>query len=277
MKNKFLGFVTAVLAVVSLGAGESEQEKRRLDLDSLKTSSVLHYELLRRHYDHALQAMPLTVDINVIEESTGLTALGLASKDESADAIDIVQPLVVKFGAEVTKVDRHGFTALHYAADTGNYAVVEFLLNNGADVDAVNSNYAGPPVTPLYMAYQKGKDRIARFLKLRGAEDFDSSIKEKLAFYGALSRAASQLRDLPVGADRQRALRYRFETLESVAVKHFTASGDLKSVNQWRSMRDRLLHSLENMPRDPNLSRDEIVQHVMQRAFAPDQPSLKEK
>lgn len=45
--------------------------------------------------------------------------------------IDMVKPVLLRFGAGPAVVDWHGYTALHYAADAGNYAVVEALIQRG--------------------------------------------------------------------------------------------------------------------------------------------------
>lgn len=251
----------------------SEPLTGRERLERMKVNAKLHYELLRRHYDHALASMPLAQDIDMIEEGTGLTALGLACKDETADAIDMVQPLVVKFAATVNKADRQGFTALHYAADSGNYAVVEFLVDHGADVNAANSVMEQVAITPLYMAYQKGHYRIADFLKLRGADDYPAEVREQLAFSGALSQAAAQLRELPPHVDPRQGLRHRFEALGETAVEHLRSTGNIEAVEQWHSMKARLLHALENTPREPGMSKEQIVQAVMRNAFATAQTS----
>ena len=156
-------------------------------LQALYDSSPLHYELTRRHYDHALQAMPLTPDLDAIEETTGTTALGLASKDGSADAIDLVKPLIIQYRADPRIVDDHGYTALHYTAYSGNYAVAETLANHGAEIDAVNELVEEKvPAAPLFIAYRYGRTRIAEFLKFRGAEDFDPELIKYTKFSGAL-------------------------------------------------------------------------------------------
>lgn len=254
----------------SRSAGETNYPKvreRRDRLERLKKSSKLHYELFYKHYDHALEAMLQTENIDMVDEVLGMTALGLAAKDESADAIDMVQPLVMKFRADPNTVDSKGFTALHYASYVGNYAVVELLVNNGADVNLANSKIKGSAITPLYMAYQKGRTRIANFLKLRGAEDVDPAIRQQLDFAAALSQAAEKLRNLPPGVDPRKALRYRFESLGNAAIAELQAQGNFEAIAQWHTMKDRLLRALEQTPRDPGMTKNEIVQAVLRNAL----------
>lgn len=140
-----MGLPTGVVLNRAFGA---DNPKPPSPQERLRAESPLHYELLFKHYDHALKAMPGIDDVDAIDSTTGLTALGLASKDESADAIDVVRPLVLTYVADVQQADAVGNTALHYASAAGNMAVVLFLIDNGADVNAANRM----GITPLYFA-----------------------------------------------------------------------------------------------------------------------------
>jgi ankyrin repeat protein len=62
--------------------------------------------------------------------------------------------------ALVKTVDKDGATALHYAAATGKRTAAEFLLANGADVNARKKD----GVTPLHVAAALGQKDIAEFL-----------------------------------------------------------------------------------------------------------------
>lgn len=64
---------------------------------------------------------------------------------------------------EKTKInaqDNKGLTPLHYAAAAGNLAVVEILINNGADIHAL-SNFK---LTPLLLAAKQGQLHIVEYL-----------------------------------------------------------------------------------------------------------------
>ena len=150
-------------------AAISSLERVRKRSAAIEAASPLHYALYRKNYDDALAAMPLAKDIDIIEETTGMTALGLAAKDESADAIDMVQALVLRFGADPKLVDAEGKSALHYAAAAGNLAVVQFLVRMGAEVDAENPS-EGSRSTPLAMALATGRTRVADYLLRQGAD-----------------------------------------------------------------------------------------------------------
>lgn len=187
------GVLMAVLGTAFLVVGSSQAQtcvdhnRIPAGLEALFNNSKLHFELKRNHYDHALMAMLLTEDIDMIEETTGMTALGLAAKDESADAFDMVEPLVLKFGADVKLADANGYTALHYAAAAGNLAVVQFLANFGALVDVekeeeTDKRREGHRITPLYMAYKHDRPRVADFLRMHGAIEIDPGVRAGLRF-----------------------------------------------------------------------------------------------
>lgn len=63
-------------------------------------------------------------------------------------------------------VRREGWTPLHYAASGPNVEVVRFLLDQGADVNAIAPNGA----SPLMMAARYGAEGSVRLLVARGAD-----------------------------------------------------------------------------------------------------------
>lgn len=63
------------------------------------------------------------------------------------------------------RLEREGWTPLHYAATGPEYRVVEFLLNRGAAVDAL----APDKSTPLMMAATYGSEASVGLLLSRGA------------------------------------------------------------------------------------------------------------
>jgi uncharacterized protein len=91
----------------------------------------------------------------------GNTALLMAAYKGNMPA---VQALLAKGAA----VNRPGWTALHYAAASGDDAITSLLLERGAKVDAVSPPKSGA-YTPLMMAAREGHDSTALLLLDQGA------------------------------------------------------------------------------------------------------------
>lgn len=66
----------------------------------------------------------------------GLTALCVAVCYEEKSVVQ----LLICFEAAVNTIDKYGATALHYAVDRNNLAIVRILLKAGADIDARDPN-----------------------------------------------------------------------------------------------------------------------------------------
>jgi len=91
----------------------------------------------------------------------GNTALMMAAYKRNAPA---AEALLAKGAA----ADRPGWTALHYAAASGDNDIARLLLDHGARVDAVSPPASGA-YTPLMMAAREGHEDSARFLLEHGA------------------------------------------------------------------------------------------------------------
>lgn len=228
-------------------------------VENLKESSRLQYELIHKRYDEALAAMTAAEDIDAISPITGRTALGMACADESADAIDMVEPLVARYGADVTLADATGSTALHYAARAGNLAVVQFLIGNGADVRA--ENIMGQ--TPLYWALEKKRVRIAKLLRHHGARELDEDAMTGLHASIALQEAmASVQRRTKGGAsetDVREAFRNRITASFDVASDTLLADGMVAEAQLLQSLRERLIEVVESTPKEDGMSSMEWV------------------
>lgn len=91
----------------------------------------------------------------------GNTALMMAAfkRDEEA-----VRALLAR-GA---RVNQPGWSALHYAAASGDDKIAQLLIEHGAEIDALSPRASGA-YTPLMLAAREGQDATARLLVARGA------------------------------------------------------------------------------------------------------------
>ncbi len=260
-----------VLSVLGFAqeAADAGDESDRKKLEAIRATSELHYALYRKSYDEALAAMPLAQDIDMVEPTTGMTALGIAARDESADAIDMVQPLVLRYGADPRAVDAGGHSALHYAAAAGNLAVVQFLVEMGAEVDAMNP-LKEARVTPLAMAYRRGRSRIMELLISHGAEEFDPETKTSFELEAALEAAASKWSERRLhyrrDDDLQREYRDEVRAKTSVYRRALREIGRMDVATSMQESNARLLKVIESTPADPGMSRSDYREKVQARA-----------
>jgi ankyrin repeat protein len=80
---------------------------------------------------------------------------------DKGDPLDAIK-LFVKAGADVNAANNQGFTAMHYAAQTGRNSIVEFLAANGAKLDLKNK----ADKTPLDLAMVPGP--TGRYMEIDG-------------------------------------------------------------------------------------------------------------
>ena len=272
---------TAIVGSI-LGIAQQPEEGASLGQESgpdrpeaVGEASELHDALHSKHYDEALAAMPLAQDIDMIEPRTGMTALGIAAKDESADAIDMVQPLLLLYGADPTVVDAKGYTPLHYAAAAGNLAVVQFLVKMGAAVDAV-SRLTEAKFTPLAMAYRRGRSRIVQFLISHGAEDFESETKAQFQLEGALRVAEDRWSERSWvyrrGDDLQREYRSEVRAKNREYLKALSEIGRMDEAEAMQERTNRLLKVIQSTPAEPGMSRSDYRERVQANLMAEGTP-----
>ena len=77
--------------------------------------------------------------------------------------LPLVETLVLKKKAEVNKM---GWGPLHYASSAGKLNIAEFLVANGAKVNALSPS----ETTPLMMAVSSGNELLIKFLLDNGAD-----------------------------------------------------------------------------------------------------------
>ncbi|XP_031626685.1 carboxypeptidase A2-like [Contarinia nasturtii] len=102
--------------------------------------------------------------------SSGSGDFNPANKDEeliTAAAIGnayLLSKLIEK-GANISACDHHGMTALHWAAENGQYDAAKFLIESGADVNVQDLFFN----TPLHIASSNDNPRMMKMLIKHGA------------------------------------------------------------------------------------------------------------
>lgn len=94
--------------------------------------------------------------------ANGNTALMMAAYKRNQEAVDALL-------AKGAKVNRAGWTPLHYAAAAGDDQIADLLIRRGAVLDAPSPRQSGA-YTPLMMAAREGHASTALLLLARGAK-----------------------------------------------------------------------------------------------------------
>lgn len=100
-----------------------------------------------------------SIDVNLTNKSAENPLMIAAIEGE----LPVVQTLVLKHKAEINK---SGWTPLHYACSSGKLNIAEFLLANGAMVNALSVS----ETTPLMMAVSSGNEVLVKLLLDKGAD-----------------------------------------------------------------------------------------------------------
>jgi hypothetical protein len=111
-----------------------------------------------RVFDVLLAYPGTNVDAQAIN---GNTALMMAAFEHN-------RPAVTSLLAKGAAVNRSGWTALHYAAASGDDEIARILLQHGANIDVASPLKSGA-YTPLMMAAREGKESTALLLLDKGA------------------------------------------------------------------------------------------------------------
>jgi ankyrin repeat protein len=71
--------------------------------------------------------------------------------------------LLIDAGADPNQSEDEGWTTLHFAVESGDLEIVQFLIDNGADMEATNVRD-----TPLMMAVRLGNAEVVKKLLANG-------------------------------------------------------------------------------------------------------------
>src|SRR3990167_7121370 len=124
--------------------------------------TALHFSAWDANLETARVLVELGADIQVFDE-TGNSALFYAAKNNDVGMLK----LFVGKGADVTaRSAQFGTTALHVAANQVSIAAADFLLSNGADINALSQDRC----TPLVNAMLGGHLAMAKYLVSKNAD-----------------------------------------------------------------------------------------------------------
>ncbi|GBN06654.1 Ankyrin-1 [Araneus ventricosus] len=124
-------------------------------------NSALHYAVIHNHADVVGILLGKEQIAAANKTFLGLTILHLASENGH---IELIVPLLEKMDVNI-KSDLH-YVPLHYAAKGGRADVVQFLVTNGAEINAKTLN----GTTPLHLAAEKGHYAVVEKLLWHGAD-----------------------------------------------------------------------------------------------------------
>lgn len=127
----------------------------------------------RRHHDDELLRAVIARDGDGVDRCLALGASPDARTPERDPVLvvacrlglhDIVRRLL-RHGADVRRVGKEGWTALHWAARNGDLRLMEVLVGSGADIMAANDKGS----TPLHLAAWQGHVQAVIWLIRAGA------------------------------------------------------------------------------------------------------------
>jgi len=127
------------------------------DLTVKKVWSPLHHAAAQGHQEVARLLLDHGANVNAQSSSDGSTPLHSAAINRRAE----MARLLLASGADIEAETRSGWRACHFAANVGDEATMEVLLEHGADWQAVNADQQ----SPLQLALANGHPRIAELVQ----------------------------------------------------------------------------------------------------------------
>lgn len=124
-------------------------------------------------------------DLVLYQEMNTPTLLIHAVELDNLEAVKVI----INSGADINGTDANGLTALHMSASLGRNDISNFLIENGADVNAKTNSEARSlkEATPLMFATLNNDPQIASLLLSKGAKINDVDHKDQNALFYCVS------------------------------------------------------------------------------------------
>lgn len=136
-------------------------EQEHIDVDGVNAAgaTALHVAARFGHLDMITYLIDTRHAIYSRKTNTGMTALHFAALGGHLEAARFLIRKYIETGSTFTVDDHHNASPLHYAASSGNLALVQLLIENGA---TVNNPVGSAPLD--YAVSSGGNLKIVKFL-----------------------------------------------------------------------------------------------------------------
>ena len=140
--------------------------------------------------------------------------------------------------------DTDGMTALHFAAQNGNIAIVQFLIENGADIKAQDTVFSR---TALHFAAENGNLETVKYLVEHGADIQDRDNFGATAFHYAAKNNRLDIVKYLVS----KKMDYMAKDVRGWSAMHYAADGDSIDIIRYLLAKGLNINELNNAGRTP--------------------------
>ena len=186
---------------------------------------------------------------------------------------------LIKHGADINTTDRHGYTALHWAAIYGELKIANLLINKGADINAIDSNRR----TALHLAATFGHVKIVEALVKAEADVSPTDHHGYTALDVAAIDGSEDIVQALVIAGADLTDNDLLTVLELAKnndcyddVKKAIEEGKTQLIKLVKEMPTKIEETLKSLDKLPNLP-SEIIKTIVDGYFNPEQIKQAEK